>query len=345
MKGDGTEPAQPLVVGVDLGGTKLSAALATRAGAVLRASTEPTPAEAGVEAVCGQLRSMVEGLLADAGADPADVGRLAMAVPGLVEHRTGVVLRAPNLAGWRNVPLRDRLRALFRCEVLLDNDAHLGALAEYLEGAGRGARNFVFIAVGTGIGGGLVLEGRLFRGSRGTAGEMGYAVIPGLDHPCAAEPGGCLGALVSGPAIAERAVARLAGGARSLIRRAVDGDLSRITGETVQEAARAGDPVAREVLREVGTALGVAIANLAYLLNPDVVCVGGGAAAAGDLILGPARAAVRERTYPEIGQVTRIVPAALGPEAVLRGAVLYAAFGDDLPPVPSEEEEAGEATA
>jgi glucokinase len=321
----GAAASQPLVVGVDLGGTKLSVALAGWTGLPLREATEETRAEAGVDAVCDQLRVMVDGLVRDAGRESSEVRRLAMAVPGLLEYESGVVLRAPNLAGWRNVPLRDRLREAFDCDVLLDNDANFGALAEYLEGSGRGARNFVFLSIGTGIGGGLVLNGRLFRGTRGTAGEMGYAVISGIDDECARGPRGCLEDLVSGPAIARRAVERLGDGTRSLIRRHADGDLERVTGETVQRAAEAGDSVAREVLREAGTYLGTAIANIAYLLNPDVVSVGGGVASSGEYILGPARAALRERTFPEIGQFTKVVAATLGPEAVLRGAVLYAA--------------------
>lgn len=311
----GRSPA-PLWIGVDVGGTKVLAGEVVGAE-VVRTARRQTP---GRRVDVGQ----VEAALAEAVAEVADgrpVAGVGVAAAGFVDAAGERVLFAPHLP-WHGEPVRERLSLLFGAPVALDNDANCAALAEATYGAARGARLAVMITLGTGIGGGLVLDGRLLRGNNGMAGEFGHMqVVPG-GEACECGKRGCWEQYCSGSALVRNARARIGVEPTSLAE-LCSGNPDLLTGPMVTAAAEEGDLAARAAFASIGDWLGVGVANLAAALDPDVVVVGGGVSAAGDRLLEPARVAL-ERSL--VGAAQRVVPpllvARLGPGAGLIGAAL-----------------------
>ena len=307
----------PQVIAVDLGGTKVAAGLVDRDGAVARRAVEPTdPASEG--AILAQLERVIAGL-ADGGLDALGIG-----VPSTIDQRSGRAVLSVNipLAG---VDLRDRLQDRFGVPVLIENDANAAAVAEHRLGAARGARHVVMLTLGTGVGGGLILDNRLYRGAVGAAGELGHITLD-IDGPrCqGACPGrGHLEVMASGLA-ADRLAERFAA-------ERPDGDLGRaaaagreVSPRLLVELASTGPGDAHNVLEHVGFHLGVGISDLVNVFNPEVVVVGGGFAEAGELLLVTARKVVAERALAPARDVVEIVEAKLGPDAGLVGAALVA---------------------
>jgi glucokinase len=303
------------VVAVDLGGTKLLTGVVDREGTVVRRTVHPTDLS-GEDALLAQLEQSVR----EVGGD--GFAALGVGIPSTIDQRVGRAVSSVNipLAG---VDLRDRLRALFDVPVMIDNDANAAALAEHTFGAGRGTRYMVMLTLGTGIGGGLILDGRLYRGAVGAAAELGHITLDLDGPPCQGTcPGrGHLEALASGTA-ADALVARIAS-------ERPDGDLGRAAAEgreldarVAVELAMLGPGDARDALELIGSYLGVGIASYVNIFNPEVVVLGGGFARAGDLLFEPARRVVAERALVPARDVVRIVPAVLGVEAGLIGAAL-----------------------
>jgi glucokinase len=254
----------------------------------------------------------------------SDVDAVGFGLPALVETETGVSTWSNHLpiAG---VPFRDLMSERLGLPVAVDNDANVAALAEHRHGAARGTQDAVLLALGTGIGGGLVLGGRLYRGARGYAGELGHVVVDHDGEDCPGEcPGrGCLEVLASGTAIGRAGAAIAAERPDSALgRRAADG--GEITGGLVTEMAHEGDEESQEALARVGARLGAGLTGLVNTFDPEVVVIGGGAVAAGELLLAPARAVVAERALPPIAERVRIVPAHFGDESGMLGAALIA---------------------
>ena len=305
------------VIAVDLGGTKLAAGVVDRDGTVVRRAVEPTDLAA-EEAVLAQLERVI-GRLVDGGFDALGVG-----IPSTIDQRSGRAVTSVNipLAG---VDLRDRLQDSFGVPAYLENDGNAAAVAEHRLGAGRGARNVVMLTLGTGVGGGLILDDRLYRGSVGAAGELGHITLDLNGPPCQGVcPGrGHLEAMASGQAadrLADRAAAERPHG--DLGRAAAAG--RDVNPRLLVELAAAGPGDARDVLEHVGFHLGVGISDLLNVFNPEVVVVGGGLGEAGELLLAPARKVVAERTLLPSRDVVRILEAELGPDAGLVGAALVA---------------------
>jgi glucokinase len=256
----------------------------------------------------------------ESGAARGDFVGVGIGSPGPLNRESGVVIVTPNL-GWRDFPLRDAVSDRVGLPATLDNDANCATLGEWWCGAARGGRHVVGLTIGTGIGGGLILNGELYHGASDAAGEVGHTSIDGTGRRCKCGNYGCLEAYASGPAIAERATEALAGDEASLLRTLVDGDLSRITARTVYEAATRGDPLAREVVRETARFLGTGVANLVNIFNPDVVVLAGGVTDAGDALFEPLRAEVRRRAFRPAVEACRIVPGSLAGSAGVVGAV------------------------
>lgn len=319
MADAGTEQ---FVGAIDLGGTNVRAAIIEAGGQIRARARRPTP-QTGPEDV---VQAMVEALqqAAQEAGVPVD-GLLAVGVgaPGPLDHTTGVVYAPPNLAGWDNVPLKQMLEARLGRPVFVGNDANVAALAERRYGVGRGCEDVIYITVSTGIGGGIVTQGRLLLGPAGTAGEVGHVTIDIHGPRCACGNIGCVEALASGPAIARQARARLAEGRPSLLRE-LAARLDDLTAEHVVEAARRADPLAAEVMEEAARNIGVLVVNLIHLFNPAVIAIGGGVSHAGDLLFGPVRQVVQERALKAAAAVCRIVPAALGDDVGLYGAAAWA---------------------
>ena len=273
------------------------------------------------------LETAVQAVFEARDAAGAEVEAVGFGIPSLIDQRTGTAVIAVNLA-LADIPFRDVMAERLGLPVFVDNDGNVTALAEHQAGAARGAREAVVLTIGTGIGGGLILRGELYRGAVGSAGELGHMVIDMDGPPCQGNcpSRGCIEALASGTALAREA-------ARLALERPASG-LGRAlaagrqpTGPLVTELAHDGDPAATEALALIGQRLGVAIASLVNIFNPEVVVVGGGVIAAGELLLGPARAVVAERALPPSRDVVRIVAARFGVEAGMIGAAALAFDG------------------
>jgi glucokinase len=310
------------VIGIDAGGTKLLGGVVDES-LVVHHRVHRKWREAGRQEA---LEIMVEAVEEVRAAAP-DVAGVGFGIPALVQTDTGVARWSTHLP-LAGVPFRDLMSERLGLPVEVDNDSTAALLAEHRAGAARGVRHAALIALGTGIGGGLLLDGRIYRGADGLAAELGHLVTD-LDGPnCqGACPGrGCLEVLASGTAIG--VAGREAGRSRpgsELGKRAATG--REITGSLVTELAHGGDPVAVDALAEVGRRLGAGITSVVNALNPEVVVIGGGAVAAGELLLGPARAVVAERALPPMRERVRIVAAHFGDESGMLGAALLALEG------------------
>jgi len=321
----GARKRQRYVVGVDLGGTNIVAGAMPEDGSrEIAMRTEPTRADQGAEAVVDRIARMIETVIADTiaetGAKRDDFAGVGIGSPGPLDRERGIVIVTPNL-GWRNFPLRDEVANRVGLPASLDNDANCATLGEWWCGAAKGGRHVVGLTIGTGIGGGLILDGRLFHGASDVAGEIGHTTIDSTGRRCKCGNYGCLEAYASGPAIAERAREALAGGEPSIMPKLVNDDLTLITAQLVYDASKKDDDVARQVVRETASFLGAGVANLLNIFNPDVVVIAGGVTQAGEPLFEPLRAEVRRRAFRPAVEACRIVPGTLQGSAGVVGAV------------------------
>jgi glucokinase len=305
-----------VAIAIDLGGTQSRVAAITREPRLLARVATPTNAGSSPDAIIGHLAEIVGAVRAKVPSHR--VLGLGVAAPGPLDPSSGVVYRAPNLPGWTDVPLGPALRRLTGLQTFVGNDANLAALAEARCGAGRGARDLVYLTVSTGIGSGLVVDGHLIVGARGAGGEAGHMAIS-LDGPlCGCGNRGCLEAYASGAGLVRRARGAMAAGRPSaLVER---GDA--LDAEDIGAAAEAGDPLARELLADAGRALGVGVRNLLHLLNPSVVVIGGGASRIGPRLWEPMRQVLDADALEIYRAGLRVVPAELGDDSGLLGAAL-----------------------
>jgi len=312
------------ILGVDLGGTNIVVGtVAENGSAVHGVCTDATRAEEGADAVVARIARLcwesLAGAAREAGVRREDVGGVGIGSPGPLDRQQGLVLVTPNL-GWRNFPLRQRVSDALGLPGALDNDANCAVFGEWFMGAGRGSKVCVGITIGTGIGGGIVIGGRLFHGVSDAAGEIGHATIDINGRRCKCGNYGCLEAYASGPAIAARAVEEIEAGAGSRLPEYVGGDLAGITAQTVYQAAKDGDDLAREIVRDTARFLGTGVANMINVFNPDVFVVLGGVTQAGDQLFTPLRAEVARRAFKPLVEACRIVPGSLPGTAGVVGA-------------------------
>jgi len=312
------------VLGIDLGGTKILSAVVDEGGKLLARDHSVTPAEKGEKAVLKAIERSVARALEQAGMDVSETLAVGIGAPGPSNPNTGVLFRSPNLPGWKDVHVTDILEDMFRKQAFLVNDANAAALAEHRMGSGRGARNLIYITVSTGIGGGVIIDNRLYTGSIGTAGEPGHMTINDKGPPCNCGNHGCWETLASGTALAREARKRIQAGGKSLILDKASGDLDKVSAETVQEAADDGDELAKELIAELGYYLGVGLANLINLFNPERIVIGGGVSNIGDRLLEPAFETAGKRAYTVAFDAVRFVAAELGRNSGVLGAALYA---------------------
>jgi glucokinase len=304
-------------IGVDLGGTKMLVGVVDSERDVKYKGTEPSVGLSEDQVVEDLARELLEAKEAR-----PDVLAAGLGIPATIDHDSGLAIHAVNLT-ITDVPIRDLMRDRIGLPVFVDNDANAAALAEFLYGAGRGAKDLVLLTIGTGIGGGLVLGGEVYRGSTGAGAELGHIVIVEDGLPCQGNcPNhGCVETYASGTAIAREG--------KAAAQREPDSALGKafaagpILGKTVTELALGGDHLAMEVVAEAGRHLGVALASLANIFDPDVFVIGGGVSAAGELLIGPAREELRRRALPPQNQ-RPVKLAELGPEAGMIGAAAMA---------------------
>ena len=312
------------VLAIDIGGTKMAMAIISEKGNMIARQTQPTLASLGPQAVIERLFSSIDRFLRESRLSPNQLSAISLATAGVIDIRKNLVTASPNLPGWHNVALRSLVAEKYRRATYLINDADAAALGEHRFGAGRRLNSLILLTLGTGIGGGIIIDGKLYLGSTGSAAEIGHMVIKADGPVCSCGRNGCLEALASGSAIAREAISRLRLGEPSALIKMADGKMENITAATVNLAAKNGDALAREVIAQAAYYLGVGVVNLVNIFNPEMVIIGGSVADMGDLLLQPVRQMVAERAFPLYAQTVRIAPARLGNDAGLFGAAIYA---------------------
>lgn len=320
-----------LFVGIDVGGTNIRAAVFDLADGKTKAVKQvATLAREGHLAVIDRIIQLVKELLTIAGLTQDQVKAVGIGLPGKLDPQAGVVEFLPNLAGhWSGVPVGAIVSKALTLPVFLINDARAMTLGEWAFGAGRGVETIACFTLGTGIGGGLVVNGQLLLGINGTAGELGHQVIDADGPPCGCGGRGCLEVFASGPAISALGVKAVLQGLTTSIGERVSYDLNQVTPQVIADAAMAGDQVAKEIIERVGKYLGLGVANIIISVGPRRVILGGGVARLGNLLLNPIRATVNERVHLAPAAEVEIVLATLGQEAGLVGAAYWAALRSD----------------
>jgi glucokinase len=313
-------------IGVDLGGTHLRAAIVnTETGKLTDLKQIPTLAREGHDSVIARMAALIKDVIRDQKIDKTDISGIGIGVPGVLDLERGAVLFLPNLAGtWPNVPLKEAIEEKVGIPTFLLNDVRSMTLGEWKFGAGQGVDTIACFAIGTGIGGGLVINGKLHLGIGGTGGELGHQIIDFNGPPCGCGSHGCLEAFASGPAIAAMGVKAVMQGLTTGIGDLVDYDLNKITPKIIYQAAIEGDAIAHDIFEKAGFYIGIAVANVMVTIGPRKVVIGGGVAQAGTLLLDPIRRTAYERVFVMPKEQVEIVPAALGPYAGLVGVALWA---------------------
>ncbi|WAH38163.1 ROK family protein [Alicyclobacillus dauci] len=289
-------------IGVDLGGTKILTGLVDHVGVIYNTVERSTKAEDGPEAVIERIARSIEEVTETVSIN--EICGIGIGAPGPLDSLTGVVLSPPNLPGWDNIPLRQRIEERFGIPTFLENDANVAALAEHRFGAGRGVDDMVYITVSTGIGAGLILGGRLYGGAGGFAGEIGHIVVDANGRPCVCGNRGCLEAVASGTAIGRKA--------EQVFNRPV-------SAKEVAAMAATGNPEARAIFDEAIHYLGMGLVSIVNLFNPSKIVIGGGVSRIGDAMFHPLSRKVKERAFPAPAAMVDIVPAQLGPNSGLLG--------------------------
>jgi glucokinase len=319
-----TKKPDTLALGIDLGGTKILTAVANAEGNMLARDHSITPAREGPPAVIQSILESASRALEQAQITAADLAAIGVGAPGLSNPETGILFTSPNLPDWKDVPLRDIIERELGKKTFLINDANAAALGELFFGAGRGAKDFIYITLSTGIGGGIIIDGKIYTGSIGTAGELGHMTIDDKGPLCKCGNRGCWETLASGTALARDARQRIEEGSKTSILDYADGDPAKVTAEVIHQAAREGDRLAKECIISTGYYVGVGLANLVNIFNPEVIVIGGGLSNIGDMLLEPAFEEARRRAFQPSYQAVRFARAELGRNSGVLGAAAFA---------------------
>ncbi len=315
------DPASTAAIGLDVGGTALKCGLVDPHGRVLASSAIPTECAAGVDHVVRRMALIIKEMQAAAAAQRLRVLGVGLGLPGTLDRARGTVIAPPNLTGWRNVPIVERVQSATGLAAVLENDANNAAMGEYTCGAGRGARSMVLMTLGTGIGGGMVLDGKLWTGAMGNAGEVGHMIVEVEGRRCGCGQNGCLEAHASATATTARLIEALAAGEESSLRARLDRN-EPITVEAIVNAASVGDPLCQHVWQETCRYLAVACVNLRHICDPELIILAGGMSAAGDALLDPVRQDVERLGSKTHGVTGEIRLARLGNDAGFIGSAL-----------------------
>jgi glucokinase len=314
-----------LVVAVDIGGTKIMTAIFTSDGKILAKEVRPTLGNEGVNRVIARIGAAIESLLFSKNIKISRVSTICIACAGGIDTGRGVVVTpSPNLPDWVEIPLADMIEKKLGVNTIIVNDASAAALGEHRYGAGRGVKNLVLFTLGTGIGGGIIIDSKLYLGAVGGAGELGHMTVDADGPKCGCGNTGCLEMLASGTAIAKDAIERIKKGEKSSLVDMVGGELDKITAESIGNAARSSDKLAQEVIARAAYFLGIGMVNVVNIFNPEMVIIGGGMAKLGEMIIAPGRKMVAERTFSINARAVSIVAAQLGNEAGIYGAAAFA---------------------
>ncbi|MBN1835079.1 MAG: ROK family transcriptional regulator [Spirochaetales bacterium] len=308
------------LVGVDLGITKVIGVVTDLHGTILGRERIPIDVHAGSEEILEIMITAAHGAIKSSAKPLARLAGVGLSVSGLIDAARGISIFAPNIPGWRDVPIAKVFREEFSLPVITENDARAMALGEARFGAGRGYDNIFCVNIGHGIGSGIVIDGKLYRGRHYTAGEFGHLTVLPSGPTCHCGNRGCLETIAGGNAIAAGAIRVVSSGGGSLIRQRANGQIDKISARVVVEAAQAGDAAARHLLEEAGRYLGIAIASVINLLDPEIVIIGGGVAGAGELLFDEVRKTLKQRAFTTMVATPPLVPSLLGENASAIGA-------------------------
>ena len=312
-----------MIIGVDLGATRIRAALLDDDLNLLERTETLTQSSEGPDAVIDRIREQIRAVWPQDG----EVRGIGVSSVGPLDPVNGVIVAATNMPGWYEIPLGQRLHDTFDVPVYVGNDANVAALAEVARGAAQGCKNAIYVTLSTGLGGGIIIDGRLLLGRNGYAAEVGSMIVIEDGQATTWEK------LAAGPAIGEQAQARIAQGEESIMQAMVQGDLSRIDARVVGEAAQQGDPLAVNIVQRAGHIIGLGLTTLLHLFNPEIIVIGGSVSRMGDLLFDPMYAAIRENIiYKGYLDNLRIEMAALGEDvSLIGGAALVNTKGGVLP--------------
>lgn len=318
------EDLELLTLGIDLGGSKILTAIVNPRGEILSSDESITPATKGRETVIQSILDSTHRVLKKASVAISEICAIGVGAAGISNPEIGILFTSPNLPGLRNVPLRDIMQERLGKKTFLINDANAAALGEFYFGAARGVRNFIYITLSTGIGGGIVIDGKIYTGAIGAAGEVGHMTIDDNGPICNCGNRGCWETLASGTALAREAKHRIKEGIRTSILKYADDDIEKVTAQVVHNAAKQGDSLAKELIAQTGYYVGVGLVNLINILSPELIVIGGGLSNIGDMLLKPAFKTARERAYKEVFQAVRFASAELGRNSGVLGAAAFA---------------------
>ena len=313
------------VIGVDMGGTKILAAVVNAEGRILASAKIPTKADKGANVVIDRIASCIQKAIDKSRVAPESIQAVGIGAPGPLDPGTGVVIFAPNL-GWKDVPLKAELETRTGILTFVDNDVNVGTLGEHTFGVGQNVQNLVGIFVGTGIGGGIIMQGELFHGASKTAGEIGHIIVKADGPRCGCGTRGCLEALASRTAMTKQfQKAILKKGKKSILSELTGGELGLIRSGTLAKAIQRKDKLTLKVLKRATKYLGVGIGSIVNFLNPEMIVLGGGVVEAlDDTFLDDIRAAVEKYALPNTLNGVQIVRAKLGDDAGILGAAALA---------------------
>ena len=309
---------QKFVVGVDLGGTKISTALSNLNGEVISQTTVPTNANEGEIPVLNRIIESIDKVIKDGNVTYKEVKGIGIGIPGALNVEEGIILFTPNIP-FKNFNIVDPLKKKFEIPVFIDNDANVAAIGEYMFGAGKGFKDVIFITISTGVGGGAILNGNIYRGNTSNALEIGHMTVAPGGPRCNCGNIGCVEATSSGTAIGKRGQEALSSKVETSLRK-----YDNITSYEVFTEAAAGDAVCKEIIDNALNYLGIAVANTVSIFDPAVIIIGGGVSKAGDIVFETVRKVVDKRCFKSMAESVKIVPAGLGTDAGVIGAVALA---------------------
>ena len=315
--------SSPLYAGIDLGGTKILVLIADAEGNVCGDIRVPTLADEGPDAVIARMVAATREAAKEAGVEMRAIAGAGVSAPGPIDADDGVITDPPNLPGWHDVPLARALREQLDMPVVLENDANCGAVGEHRYGAGRGYRHMIYITVSTGIGGGIIIDDRLYVGASGAAGELGHIAVAADGPLCGAGHVGCLEAFASGTAIANRAEEGIAAGGLPRTARLAEHN-PPLSAEEVHMAAEQGEEGAAAIIESAGRYLGIGLASIINAFNPQAVVIGGGLTNIGERLLGPARIEARRRSFDQAFDDVKLLEWELGERVSALGAIAVA---------------------
>jgi len=315
-------PSKGHVAAIDMGATHAMALVADYSARVIAEKEIPFDIRRDPEICLFEIDTLLRDTILQANLSISDLSAVGFGVPGPIVTEVGSVIAPPLMPGWDTYPIKDHLEELWALPVSLNNDAELGAIGEWAYGAGRGERYLMYVKVGTGVGAGILLNGQIYQGATGAAGEIGHITIDENGPLCSCGNRGCLEAMSGGRAIANQAKDAVLKGQRTQL--AYIDPIEKLSAKDVIDSARNGDLLAQQIMTEAGTHLGTAIAGLVNLFNPGMIVVGGGVSQIGDLLLDPIRRIVGERSLKASSRSVRITSALLGRRSVAMGGVVQA---------------------